>query len=218
MVFEDIVDRLTALFDVTQARAVAVANDRLQDFVARSTSLRAIKSLGTTTSGTTSYALDPTIVKILEAKVAYTAGTVIYEATETIEDLWGLDAGTAQAQSDAAWVVLEPDADSTATTDNFRLYPTPGESSKTITGLVALRPAVLTYSSNTALPVPTDVHQDLLEGCKAVLYAEEGREDEAAVPDAKYEAGIKDFAKGVEKRGKGSGGHRMRVRGYDLRR
>jgi hypothetical protein len=220
MTFDDVVDSLTSLFDVTTTKAAAVTNDRLQDMVTRSTALRAITSLGTTVNGTTSYALAANVAKIFKAWVAYTAGTAVYEGTETIEDLVDLDAGLADVvDTDTAyWVVIAPDADALATTDNFRLYPTPAESAKTITGLVALRPAVLTYGSASALPIPTETHRDLLEGAKAVLYAEEGREDEAAVPDAKYEQGIKELLAGVERRGKGSGSHRIRVVGYDLNR
>jgi hypothetical protein len=220
MTFESIVDDLVALFDVTTTKASAVVNDRLQDFATRSTALRAITSLGTTTSGTSSYALAANVVKVFKIKVAYTSGTINYEGTETIEALWDIDAGTATvSDSDSSyWFVLEPDSDVDATTDKLRLYPTPGETSAEITGLVALRPAVITYATATALPIPTDVHDALKEGSKAVLFSEEGREDEAAVPDAKYEQGIRDMRAGVEKRGKGSGRHRLRVAGYDLPR
>jgi hypothetical protein len=217
MTFEQVVDVLRAQFDVTQTKAVDTVNDRLQDFVTRSTALRAIVSLGTTTSGTAAYALAANVAKVFKVKVTYAAGQVNYEGSETLEDLWDLDAGTSQVTDSetAYWFVIEPDSDALVTTDNLRLYPTPGESGKTITGLVALRPAVLTYATATALPVPTDVHDAIVEGSKAVLYREDGREDLATVPDVKYEQGIRDVLSGVQKRGKGMGGHRIRVAGYD---
>lgn len=215
--FESLADDLVALFDVSQAKAVAVLNDRLQDFVTRSTALRAIVSLGTTTSGTATYALAANVVKVFKVKITYAAGQRNYEGSETVEALWDLDAGAAEVtDTDSAyWFVVEPDTDALATTDSLRLYPTPGESGKAITGLVALRPAALTYATATALPIPTDVHDALKEGSKAVLYRDEGREDLATVPDLKYEQGIRDVFSGVQKRGKGMGGHRIRVAGYD---
>jgi hypothetical protein len=62
------------------------------------------------------------------------------------------------------------------------------------------------------------VHDALTEGSKAVLYRDDGREDLAQVPDLKYEQGIRDVLSGVQKRGKGMGGHRIRVSGYDYQR
>lgn len=218
MTFEALVDRLTSLFDVTQTQAVAVVNERLNRMVVESTAIRSIMSLGTTTSGTTSYTLASNVAKILKAQVAFTAGTAIYEGAETIEDLWDLDAGIATATDDAYWVVIEPDSDALATTDSFRLYPTPAESGKTITGLVALRPAALTYTSGTALPIPVDVHPALLDGAKAELFDDEGRQDEAAKMEASFNDGIRALRKQVDSRGKGSGRHRIRVAGYDLNR
>lgn len=218
MTFEALVDRMVAAFDVTQAQAVAIANERLTRMVVESTAIRAIISLGTTTSGTTSYALAANVAKVLKVQVAYTAGTAIYEGTETIEAMWDLDAGIASAPPDGYWFVIEPDTDTDATTDKLRLYPTPGESGKTITGLVALRPAALTYTSNTALPIAVNVHPALLDGCKAELSDDEDRQDTAAKLEAEYAAGIQRLLREVTGRGKGSGRHRMRVSGYDMGR
>jgi hypothetical protein len=219
--FDDLVTRLMALYDVTQARAVDVANERLNRMVAEAKSLRAIKSLGTTVADTASYALDATVVQVFKVKVAYTAGQINYEGTETIEDLWDLDAGTAEvspSSDDAYWFTIEADSDSLQTTDNLRLYPAPDESGKTITGLVALRPATITYGSSTALPIPLNTHEHLLAGCKAELSDEEARQDESAKFEAVYQAGIARLKNEAESRGKGSGRHRMRVAGYDIAR
>lgn len=218
MTFEALVDRLVAQFDVTQAQAVAIANERLSQMAVESTAIRAIISLGTTTSGTSSYTLASNVAKILKAQVPYTAGTTVYEGSETLENLWDVDAGLAEAPDDAAWVVIEPDTDTDATTDKFRLYPTPGESGKTISGLVALRPAALTYVTATVIPIPVNAHAALLDGAKAELYDDEGRQDEAAKLEASFQDGIRVLKKEVTSRGKGSGRHRIRVAGYDLAR
>lgn len=216
MTFEALVDRLTSGFDVTQPRAVDVANERLADMVTRSTALRAVISLGTTVANQASYALAANVAKILEITVPYTAGSAIYYGVATLEDLWAVAAGTSEITGNV--VAIEADSDATMTTDNFRLYPAPSEAGKAISGLVALRPAALTYSSATALPIPVDQHNALLAGAKADLFDEEGRQDEAAKNDVKFENGIKRLEASVNKRGKGSGGTRMRVVGYDIRR
>lgn len=215
MTFEALVDRLTALFDVTQAHAVDVANERLADLATKSTAIRAVISLGTTTSGTSSYTLASNVVKIIQAKATYSAGTVIYDGVVSIEDLWDTDVGDTTISGNV--IAIEPDSDTSATTDNFRIYPTPTESGKTITALVALRPATLTYTSGTALPIPVDQHPALLDGCKAELFDEEGRQDEAAKHDASFQLGVKALESQVNKRGK-STSTRMRLAGYDLTR
>jgi hypothetical protein len=74
MNFDELVTRLTGLYDVTTTRAAEVANERLQRMVAEAKSLRAIKSLGSTVAAQTSYTLDPTVVHVYKVKVAYTAG------------------------------------------------------------------------------------------------------------------------------------------------
>jgi hypothetical protein len=212
---ESIVDDLRAEFDVTQAKALAVLNDRLQDLVTRSTALRAVKSLGTTVAAQTSYALDATIVKVLKVWIVNGTETATYEGTSTLEDFVDLTAD--DVQTDGRWYTVEPDSDSSMLTENLRLYPAPSTAGRTITGLVALRPAAVTYATATALPIPTDVHDSLYQGARAKLFEQESRQDEAAVPRAEYEQGIKDLLGGVQKRGKGSQGTRMRIRGYDLR-
>lgn len=220
MTFDGLVDRLVSLFDVTTTRATDVANERLQRMATESKGIRSIKSLGTTTAGTSSYALDSTVIQVYKVKVAYTAGTANFEGVISIDDLWDIDAGTATpVDTDLShWYAIEADADSSQATDNLRLYPTPEESGKTITGLVAIQPATITYGSGTALPVPLDVHQHLLAGCKAELMDEESRQDESAKLEGVFQAGIAKLRERVQERGVGSGRHRMRVAGYDLQR
>lgn len=220
MTFEGLVDRLVSLYDVSQTRAVDVANERLQRMATESKGIRSVKSLGTTTAGTSSYALDSTVIQVFKVKVAYSAGTINYEGVVSLEDLWDLDNETAEvADTDSAyWFAIEADTDSSQATDNLRLYPTPQESSKTITGLVALQPATLTYSSSTALPIPLDVHEHLLAGCKAELLDEESRQDESAKLEGVFQAGIVKLRDRVQERGVGSGRHRIKVSGYDLTR
>jgi hypothetical protein len=216
MLFEALVDRLVSLFDCSQQRAVDVTNERLQRLVTESGSLRAIKavSASTTVANQTSYAIDPTVIQIYKVRIDFTAGTMVYVGAETLEDFWDVDVGDAVTRGN--WFAIEPDADSLGTTDNLRLYPAPTEAGKAINGLVALQPATLTYTSNTALPIPLDVHEHLLAGCKAELYDEDDRQDESQKDEAVFVAGIAKLKKRVESRGKGLEGHRMRVRGYDF--
>jgi hypothetical protein len=220
MNFDELVTRLTGLYDVTTTRAAEVANERLQRMVAEAKSLRAIKSLGSTVAAQTSYTLDPTVVHVYKVKVAYTAGQINYEGTESIDALWDIDAGVAEASDpdSAYWFAIEADSDSLQTTDNLRLFPAPGEAGKAITGLVALRPATITYGGSTALPIPVNTHEHLLAGCKAELSDEEERQDVSAKFEAVFQAGIARLRDDQTSRGKGSGRHRLRVAGYDLTR
>jgi hypothetical protein len=214
--FEGLVDRLQALFDVGQQRCVDVANERLGRLVADSTGVRAIVSLGTTSANVASYTLAANVVKVLKVQIVFSAGTAIYEGTATLEEFWELTAGN--AYSDGYFYAVEPDADTDATTDNLRLYPAPTEAGKTISGLVALRPAVLTYTSNTALPIAVNFHPALLAGCEAELYDEDDRQDEAAKKEQEFLAGVQGLKGAVNARAKGTGRHRMRISGYDLPR
>jgi hypothetical protein len=152
------------------------------------------------------------VVQVHKVYIVNGTETTLYEGSATLEDF--IDLTAAAADTCGNWYVTEPDTDSSATTENLRLYPAPSTAGLTITGLVAIRPATLTYATATALPVPADVHDSLKEGAKAVLYAEEGRQDEAAPSVVQYETGIVDLRKGVSKRGKGTGSHRMRHVNY----
>lgn len=216
MTADELVDRLTSLYDVGETRALAVLNERLGDMVARSTALRAVVTLGTTVADQASYALAANVVQILKAEAQYTDGTVEYEGNVTLQDLWDVAAGDSVITG--AVIAIEADGDSTMTTDNFRVYPAPTEADIAITGLVALRPATLTYGASSALPIPVDHHARLLAGCKATLADEEDRQDQAAKWEAEFETGVKLLEGSVNKRGKGSGSHRIRVVGYDVRR
>src|SRR5688500_2962420 len=120
--FESVVNDLVAEFDVTQAKAVEVVNDRLQDMITRSTALRAIKSLGTTVAGQASYVLDPTVAKVLKVYITNGTETTLYDGTATVEDFVDMTAGDVDTGTEHFYVV-EPDSDSSITTENLRLYP-----------------------------------------------------------------------------------------------
>lgn len=216
MTFEGLVDRLLTIFDVGQQRAVDVANERLGRMVAESAALRSLANLGTTVAATATYALPANVVQVMRVEIAFAAGTVIYEGTATVDEFWDLAVGN--AYSCGSIYCVEPDADSDMTTDNLRLYPVPTEAGATITGLVALRAAVLTYSSATALPIPINAHPALLAGCKADLYDEDDRQDESQKEEAVFVAGIQGLTAATTRRGEGSGRRRMRVAGYDIPR
>ncbi len=215
MNFDQLVDRLTSLFDVNQARAVDVANERLSRMMVEARAIRKMVTLATTVSGTSSYALDPSIAGVLKAKAVYSTGQVNYEGVATIEELWDIDATLAQADSSAAYFVVEPDTDDSQTTANLRLFPTPSETGVTVTGLAIVRPATFTYGGASALPLDVNLHEYLLAGCKAELEDEEDRQDQSAKFEAVFGQGVAKLAAAVTLRGKGSAPHRMRFAGYD---
>lgn len=212
MTFEGLVDRLMSLFDVGQTRAVDVANERLGRMVAESTALRAVVSLGTTTANVASYTLASNVVKVLKV----TIGTSVYEGSATIEEFFDIAAGN--ATTDGYFYAILPDSDADMNTESIQFYPAPSTTGMTISGLVALRPAVIVYASATALPIPVNVHPALLAGCEAELADEEGRQDEASKGEIDFAAGIKALEGVANGRAKGSGRHRPRIAGYDFPR
>lgn len=216
MTFEGLVDRLVSLFDVSQARAVDVANERMQRMAAGAKSIRALRTnLGPTVANQATYALATDIVQVYKVRVAYASGTVTFEGTESLDAIWDLQDGNATGTGN--WFVVQSDADASEATDNLLLYPTPTEAA-VMSGLVAVIPAAMTYVSASALPIPLDCHSHLLAGCKAELLDEDSRQDESAKLEVVFEAGIKRLSARVNSRAKGSGGHRLRVGGYDFSR
>jgi hypothetical protein len=217
--FDALCDRLISLYDVGQTRAVDVANERLALMLGQAKSLRKLVTIGTTVADQHTYALDASIVEVRRVTVAFTAGTVTYTGTESIDALLDLASGDAVDPSGCGkWYAVQADTDGTMTTDNLYLYPAPDEAGASIVGVCAILPATITYGSSTALPIPVDVHKDLLAGCKAELSDEESRQDEAAKWEAVFASGIVKLAARQKSRGQGSDRHRMRLAGYDMRR
>lgn len=235
MTFDQLVDRLTSLFDVDRPRAVDVANERLARMVSEAQSLRAIVSLGITTADVARYSLPANVVHVYKLMLVeadtFPEDNVLppddevpgtdqntYEGEVSIEDMWDFQTGNSVLSDCARVFAIEPNSDEDMTTEAIRLRPAPSTSGMGIIGLVALRPNTLTYGSAATLPIPLDLHGALLDGAKAELLDEEGRQDEANKLELEFAMGTRSLARGVSLRGVGSGSHRMRVRGYDLAR
>lgn len=216
MNFDNLVDRLTSLYDVDTTTAANVVNERLGRMMVEAEAIRKLVTLATTTAGTAEYTLDPTIARVLKAKAVYSTGQVNYDGVSTVDELWMLDAANATSDryGDAVFVVT-PDSDSDETTSSIRFWPTPGETGVAITGIVVVRPATLTYGSSSPLPLDVNLHEYLLAGAKAELSDQDERQDESAKFEQVFSAGIARLAGAVAKRGKGSAVHRMRFAGYD---
>lgn len=235
MTFEQLVDRLTSQFDVTQPRAVDVANERLAQMVSKAKSLRAAVSVGITTADCARYPLPANVAHVYKLVLTEDdtfpddnvlppddslpgTNAGVYEGEVSIEDLWNVSVGMASIGPDQNVFAIEPNADEDMNTEAIRLYPAPSTTGMGIIGLVALRPNTLTYSSATGIPIPIDQHGALLDGARAELFDDEGRQDEALKMEASFMQGTEALERAVNSRGTGSGGHRMRVRGYDLAR
>ena len=214
--FEGLVDELRTQFDVTQTRAVEVVNHRLQEILARAEALEYRKSLGTTTSGTSTYTLAASIISLGRVRADYSTGTVLYEAIDS-RQLDEVDAGLRTLDPDVTVFALLHDTDDDATTASLRIYPTPSESSVTLLGIYAGLPSELTYSSGTALPLNVDFHEALLAGCRAEFYArEEERPDLAATEEAKFAAGIDGLRKRKNARTEGDAPLRAQMWMFDF--
>ncbi len=222
MTLEQLIDRITAQFEVTQAQAVAFANERLDRMLAESEYLMVAKSLGTTTADEDTYVLDDgitddqTMVDLSIVKIEDSSGEVTLYKGVGIEDLWHVDAGLAEVTSPPGEGVfaIQPQADGDL---ELRLSPAPEEGSLTILGLWAMIPAALTYDTATALPIPRNVHPNLLDGVRADCYDLEDRQDMAAKMEASFATGVAKLVKLKNSRGDGSGPHRAQVWGYDFR-
>ena len=222
MTFESLIDKITSQFEVSQATAVALANERLDRMLAESEYLMVAKSLGTTTADEDTYVLDTgitddqTLVDLSIIKIEDSSGDVVLYKGVAIEDLWRVDAGLAEVVTETGEGVFAilPQSDGDL---EIRLSPAPAESSLTILGLWAMIPTALTYTSNTALPIPRDAHPHLLDGVRADAYDLEDRQDMSAKMEGKFAEGVAKLVKRKNSRGDGSGPHRMSVWGYDWR-
>lgn len=172
----------------------------------------AVKTLGNTVDGTSNYALPTDVVDIKRLKVAYTDGTVLYNAVG-IEELWGVDATTGEVRSGVHVFAEDYQADGTV---QVRLYPAPEESGVPILGLQALQPATMTYGGAFTPIIPADIHPYLLDGAFADGYAEvEHRPDLAQYHEQRFEVGVNKLRMRKNSR-TGDGPARIAVQGYDF--
>lgn len=214
--FESLVDELRTQFDASQARAVEVVNHRLDELLIRAEALDYVKSLGTTTSGTDTYTLTASVSKLKQIRADYTAGTVLYEGT-SLRTLWDLDVENLVAATDDYYFAVVPDTDDDATTASLRLYPTPSESGIALTGRYVGLPADLAYASATALPIPLDIHEALLAGCRAEFFRrDEDRPDLAAAEEGVFAAGVEALRKFSNARAEGDAPMRLGLWGFDF--
>lgn len=207
MTFDDVVDRLTSQFDVTQVQAVAYVNERLDEMVASAEWLMVTKSLGTTVAGQTNYALAADLVDLAAVKIVDGDDTNLYYGV-SLDDLWRADAGDLTASGFAIDYQADGDPD-------IRLSPAPETAGLTITGLYAQLPGTLTYGSGSVLPIPRDVHKPLLAGARADCYDEEGRQDLAAKDEQLFQTGIGKLNRRKNSRGDSIAPQRMAVVSFD---
>jgi hypothetical protein len=206
--FDEATVRLTSLYDVTQAQAVAFLNERLARMVAESEWLMVTKSLGTTVADQANYALAADLVDLAAVKIVNGDDTWLYYGT-SLDDLWREDAG----DGDTSGFAIDYQADGDP---EIRLEPAPDTAGLTITGLYAQMPTVLTYGSSSALPIPVDVHTHLLAGAQADCLDQEGRMDLSAKYEARFEEGIIKLRRRKNSRGDSAAPQRMLVGGYDF--
>lgn len=221
MTVEQLVDRITAAFEVSQTTALAFFNERLARFIAESEYLMVTRSLGTTVANQTNYVLDTgitddqTLVDLSIVKITDSSGdTTLYKGV-SIEALWHVDASLAEVTSPAGEGVFAIDYQSDGDLE-IRLEPAPESAGLSIYGLFAQTPSTLTYATATAIPVPVDFHNHLLDGVRADCYDAEDRQEMSAKMEASFAQGIARAVKRKNSRGDGSGPHRMQCWGFDF--
>jgi hypothetical protein len=206
--FDEATVRLTSLYDVTQAQAVAFLNERLARMVAESEWLMVTKSLGTTVADQANYALAADLVDLAAVKIVNGDDTWLYYGT-SLDDLWREDAG----DGDTSGFAIDYQADGDP---ELRLEPAPDTAGLDITGLYAQLPTVLAYGSSSVVPLPRDVHRDWLAGGRADCLDKEGRQDLAAKYEQQYEQGIVKLRRRKNSRGDSAAPQRLLIGDYDF--
>lgn len=207
LTFDNIVDRLQAQFDTTQATVVAVVNERHERMVADSLWRAVEKSLGNTVSGTSRYALPDDVVDLRGLKV----GTLVYDVVGQ-QDLWSLQDSARDAALEGPGGVFAQAFSDTGVA-YVELYPVPETSGEAITGLQALEPAAMAYGTAVAPIVPSDLRPYLMHGARADLFLEiDERPDLADAHEARYQEGVLKLKRRRLSR-IGSGPRRMSVLG-----
>lgn len=188
MTFDDVVNRLLALFDTDQATAVSIANERQAQMIAEAEFRLAETNLGNTVAGQSDYNLPATVEDI--TYVLLGADTVPYMRAST-KQMLGLRNGTMFIDNPSeAPGAFAPYADATGVL-KVRIYPTPTVSGTPILAWSAIDAADTAYGTAAALQVPRKVHIELLDGCIAACYEQiESRWDLAQPHEQKYADGV----------------------------
>ena len=185
MTFDQLVDRVVAMFDTAPTEVTFWANQRHKRMVGEALYRLAELSLGNTVAGQSDYDLPEADIDIALLQVG--ADTEPY-VRGGVPEMVGLRAGTHSVNNAPGAFSIYADA---AGDLKIRLNPTPTASGTAIIGWGVIESADLTYGSGAALLPPAHLHSYLLDGVIADAHAQiENRWDLAAPFEQRYELGI----------------------------
>lgn len=195
-------------FDVTNAQALVWINRRWRAMVGRARAYRKTISVGSTTAGTSFYAL-PNVLEVYEVTVAGVPGAPARRG-DAYEDTQGRLAWTYQGEKG----LFVPDANASAAR-GITLIPAPGESGLAIGAFAATEPPDLTADStgDTLLQTVLDGEfvEALIAGAMAIGYRREGNLQLARDNDAVFDEGADEFRRITKRRYRGPGPTQIRI-------
>lgn len=195
-------------FDLADAKADEILNDRYRVLVARARWRLATIDLGATVTGQVAYALPDEVVDLEQLSV----GSIPYTRVgyRTLAEVRAGLRGVIRLSGEG----LFAPAFGSDGTDQIELYPAPSEDGAEITGLAALEPATLVADGDTPA-IPVDLHDRIVDGAVAVgLALMDERLPEADRFEGRFEDGVTQLARRKNSR-VGGGVVRIQVKGYD---
>jgi hypothetical protein len=186
------IDLLATTFDtnvVPRATMLALYNERYRQAVADSLWRTTEYAIGTTTSGTSRYAVPDEIVDLRQVYLGTYTAPAVYDVVSQDQILALRDSNVnAFLRGDGAGVFAQGfDSSAGAFID---LEPAPDVTGTAIVGVAPTLPTALTDTTNAAgTPgIPADFHMGLYYGVKADLYLlQDDREDLAQPNEARFQ-------------------------------
>jgi hypothetical protein len=186
---EEIIDLLGTTFDtnvVPETTMLTFLNERYRQAVADSLWLTTEYAIGTTTAGTSRYALNDSIVDLRAVYLGTYSEPAIYSAASQ-DDLLSLRDSNQNRWIAGGGAGVFSQGFSSAGAAFIDLEPAPDETGTAIVGVAPILPTALTNSSNVP-SIPADFHIGLYYGVKADLYLlQDDREDLAQPNEARFQ-------------------------------
>lgn len=207
LTLEQIVDRITGSFDVTQADALQFVNNRRSRMMSEAQFLTKITTIGSTVAGTATYDLPAGNINLRYIQI----GTTRYD-TVSPDDLWDIEAGRAADSTDGSTTGLVALYYSSGDSPQIKLRPAPSTTGTAINAIQTHSPSALTYATATATGLPDFIDPYLLDGGLADVYEQKvKRQDLAQLHESRYQDGISKLGKYAKSRLRPSGPYRIVV-------
>jgi hypothetical protein len=204
--FDDVIDEMrTRAPELTEARAVKLANWRLARMVANAGFKQKVSVLTTTVADQATYSVPSSVTDIRRAWI----GTDRYDwaSYDDIIELTGDRAWIDYADGKTGVVTLTDDS---AGNPILYFYPAPDTADLDITVEQAFQSASMTYGGGSLTVLPTHIVPYWASGCYADAYEASARQDLAQFHEEEYREGTDLLRRFKNSRG-GSGPRRIRL-------